>query len=44
MKKVAAATSAAVKNSEAFEAASKQLAAQVADLNKVYGNMLNALA
>lgn len=44
MKKAAAATSAAVKSSEAFEAASKQLAAQVADLNKVYGNMLNALA
>lgn len=44
MKKAAAATSAAVKSSEAFETASKQLAAQVADLNKVYGNMLNALA
>ncbi|MBO4577973.1 MAG: gliding motility protein GldL [Paludibacteraceae bacterium] len=44
MQKAAAATAAAVKSSEAFEAASKQLAAQVADLNKVYGNMLNALA
>ena len=44
MKKAAASTAAAVKSSEAFEAASKQLAAQVADLNKVYGNMLNALA
>lgn len=44
MKKAAAATSAVVKSSEAFETASKQLAAQVADLNKVYGNMLNALA
>ncbi|MBR0309364.1 MAG: gliding motility protein GldL [Paludibacteraceae bacterium] len=44
MKKAADATNAAVKSSEAFEAAAKQLAAQVADLNKVYGNMLNALA
>jgi len=44
MKKAAAATTAAVKSSEAYEAAAKQLAAQVADLNKVYGNMLNALA
>lgn len=44
MKKAAAATAAAVKSSEAYEAATKQLAAQVADLNKVYGNMLNALA
>ena len=44
MKKAAAATSAAAKSSETFEAAAKQLAAQVADLNKVYGNMLSALA
>lgn len=44
MKKAAAATSAAAKSSESFEAAAKQLAAQVADLNKVYGNMLSALA
>ena len=44
MKKVADATAAAAKSSEAFEAGAKQLAAQVADLNKVYGNMLNALA
>lgn len=44
MKKAAAAASAAAKSSEAYEAAAKQLAAQVADLNKVYGNMLNALA
>ena len=44
MKKVAAATSAAAKSTESFEAAAKQLAAQVADLNKVYGNMLNAIA
>ena len=44
MKKAAAANSAAAKSSESFEAAAKQLAAQVADLNKVYGNMLSALA
>lgn len=44
MKKAASAASAAAKSSEAYEAAAKQLAAQVADLNKVYGNMLNALA
>lgn len=44
LKKAATATSAAAKSSEAYEAAAKQLAAQVADLNKVYGNMLNALA
>ncbi len=44
MKKAAAAAAAAAKSSEAYEAAAKQLAAQVADLNKVYGNMLNALA
>ncbi len=44
LKKAAAATSAATKSSESFEAAAKQLAAQVADLNKVYGNMLSALA
>lgn len=44
LKKAAAATSTAAKSSESFEAAAKQLAAQVADLNKVYGNMLSALA
>ena len=44
LKKAAAATSAAAKSSESFEAAAKQLAAQVADLNKVYGNMRSALA
>lgn len=44
LNKAAAATSAAAKSSESFEAAAKQLAAQVADLNKVYGNMLSALA
>ena len=34
----------ALKNQEAYEAGAKKLAGQVADLNKVYGNMLNALA
>lgn len=34
----------ALKAQEAYEAATKKLAAQVADLNKVYGNMLNALS
>ena len=33
-----------LKSQEAYEAAAKKLAAQVADLNKVYGNMLNALS
>ena len=34
----------ALKDQEAYEAGAKKLAGQVADLNKVYGNMLNALA
>ena len=34
----------AAKNCVAYEDSSKKLAAQVADLNKIYGNMLNALA
>lgn len=34
----------ALKSQEAYVAGAKQLANQVADLNKVYGNMLNALA
>ena len=34
----------ALKSQEAYVAGAKQLASQVADLNKVYGNMLNALA
>ena len=34
----------ALKNQEAYEAGAKKLANQVADLNKVYGNMLNALS
>ncbi len=33
----------ALKSNESYAAGAKQLAAQVADLNKVYGNMLNAL-
>ncbi len=33
----------ALKSQEAYAAGTKQLADQVADLNKVYGNMLNAL-
>jgi hypothetical protein len=36
-------SSEAVKSHEAYAAGAKQLASQVADLNKVYGNMLNAL-
>lgn len=42
--KLADAQAAAVKAGEAFAAAQEQLQKQVADLNKVYGNMLNALA
>lgn len=34
----------ALKSQQAYEEAAKKLAAQVADLNKVYGNMLTALA
>lgn len=34
----------ALTNHKAYAAGTKQLAEQVADLNKVYGNMLNALA
>lgn len=44
IEKLQAAQAAAVKNTEAYEVATKKLAEQVADLNKVYGNMLNALA
>ncbi len=44
VQKIQAASAEAAKNSAAYEAATKQLAQQVADLNKVYGNMLNALA
>lgn len=34
----------ALDNQKAYAAGTKQMAAQVADLNKVYGNILNALA
>jgi len=42
--KMETSASEAVKAQEAFDAAQKKLAQQVADLNKIYGNMLNALA
>lgn len=42
--KLADANIAAAKSSEAFAAAQDKLAKQVADLNKVYGNMLSAIA
>jgi len=42
--KMQASAAAAAKSQEAFDAAQQKLAQQVADLNKVYGNMLNALA
>ena len=38
-----AASAEAMKSHEAYAAGAQQLASQVADLNKVYGNMLNAL-
>jgi len=44
IEKMAATTAEAMKSSEAYEAGAKKLAGQIADLNKVYGNMLNALA
>ena len=44
VQKMQTSISEAVKEHAAYEAASKKLAQQVADLNKVYGNMLNALA
>lgn len=34
----------ALKSQEVYEAGAKKLASQVADLNKIYGNMLNALS
>ncbi len=42
--KMQAAATATAKSQEAFDAAQQKLAQQVADLNKIYGNMLNALA
>ena len=44
MQKMTDVSAEALKAQEAYEAATKKLAAQVADLNKVYGNMLNALS
>ena len=44
VKKMTDASAEALKAQEAYEAAAKKLASQVADLNKVYGNMLNALS
>lgn len=42
--KLQAATAESLKNQEMCSAAQQKLAQQVADLNKIYGNMLNALA
>ena len=42
--KMAESMAAGVKASAAYAAGSEKLASQIADLNKVYGNMLNALA
>lgn len=44
VQKMQASINEAVKDHAAYETATKKLAQQVADLNKVYGNMLNALA
>ena len=44
MKNMTDVSAEALKAQEAYEAATKKLAAQVADLNKIYGNMLNALS
>lgn len=44
MKKMTDVSTEALKAQEAYEAGAKKLATQVADLNKVYGNMLNALS
>lgn len=43
VQKVQTATTQAAKNSEDYQAATEQLTKQVADLNKIYGNMLTAL-
>lgn len=42
--KIQASVAAAAKEQEAYATASKTLAKQIADLNSIYGNMLNALA
>ena len=44
VKKMSDVSAEALKAQEAYEAAAKKLASQVADLNKVYGNMLSALS
>lgn len=44
VKKMGEAAAEALRSQEEYKAGTKQLASQVADLNKVYGNMLNALA
>lgn len=44
IEKMANMTAEAMKSSQEYEAGAKKLAGQIADLNKVYGNMLNALA
>ena len=44
VKQMTSIASETLKSQEAYMASTKQLAAQVADLNKVYGNMLNALS
>ena len=44
VKSMVEATNDALENQKAYVAGAKQLAGQVADLNKVYGNMLNALS
>ena len=44
MQKVQNAMADAAKNATLYEDGAKKLAGQVADLNKIYGNMLNALA
>ena len=44
VKKMTDVSAEALKAQEAYEAAAKKLATHVADLNKVYGNMLNGLS
>jgi gliding motility-associated protein GldL len=44
VKSMVEATNDALESQKAYVAGAKQLAGQVADLNKVYGNMLNALS
>jgi gliding motility-associated protein GldL len=44
IKKIKAATSTAVDEAESFRTGATGLSRQIADLNKIYGNMLNALS